>query len=120
MEDILECCCGLDIHKETIVACLLKGSIGEGLKPSSEVKEFGTQLKDLVNLRKWLETHNCQYVAMESTGIYWHAVYEILEQSLLDEMHLLVVNARHIKNVPGKKRICATLNGLLPCCEQAS
>ena len=103
MEDILECCCGFDIHKETIVACLLKGSIGEGLKPSSEVKEFGTQLKDLVDLRKWLETHNCQYVAMESTGIYWHAVYEILEQSLIDEMHLWVVNARHIKNVPGKK-----------------
>jgi transposase len=103
MEDILEYCCGLDIHKETILACLLKGPIGEGLKPSSEVKEFGTQLKDLVNLRKWLETHNCQYVAMESTGIYWHAVYEILELSLLDEMHLLVVNARHIKNVPGKK-----------------
>lgn len=103
MEDILECCCGLDIHKETIVACLLKGPIGRGLKPSSEVKEFGTQLKDLVALRDWLEAHDCNYVAMESTGIYWHAVYAVLEKALIDEMHLIVVNARHMKNVPGKK-----------------
>jgi transposase len=103
MEDILECCCGLDIHKENMVACLLKGPIGEGLKPSSEIKEFGTQLKDLIALREWLETHDCYYVAMESTGIYWQAVYAVLEQSLKDEMHLLVVNARHMKNVPGKK-----------------
>jgi len=103
MEDILECCCGLDVHKESIVACLMKGPIGEGLKPSSEVKEFGTQLKDLVALREWLEEHDCHYVAMESTGIYWQPVYAVLEQSLSDDMHLLVVNARHMRNVPGKK-----------------
>lgn len=103
MEDILECCCGLDIHKESIVACLLKGPIEEGEKPKSEIKEFGTQLKDLMALRRWLEEHTCSYVAMESTGIYWQPVYAILETSLSDEMHLLVVNARHMKNVPGKK-----------------
>ena len=103
MEDILECCCGLDIHKENMVACLLKGPIGEGLKPSSEVKEFGTQLTDLIALREWLETHECYYVAMESTGVYWQAVYAVLEKALKDEMHLMVVNARHMKNVPGKK-----------------
>lgn len=103
MEDILECCCGLDIHKESIVACILKGPLGEKLKPQSEIREFGTQLKDLVALRKWLGKHNCHYVAMESTGIYWQPVYAVLETSLSDEMHLLVVNARHMKNVPGKK-----------------
>lgn len=103
MEDILECCCGLDIHKDNMVACLLKGPIGEGLKPSSEVKEFGTQLNDLVALRDWLEAHDCYYVAMESTGIYWQPVYAVLEKALKDEMHLMVVNARHMKNVPGKK-----------------
>jgi len=54
-------------------------------------------------LRKWLEEHTCRYVAMESTGIYWQPVYAILETSLSDEMHLLVVNARHMRNVPGKK-----------------
>ena len=103
MEDILECCCGLDVHKETIVACILRGPIGESLKPQSEIREFGTQLNDLINLRKWLQEHSCRYVAMESTGIYWQPVYSVLETSLVDEMHLLVVNARHMKNVPGKK-----------------
>jgi transposase len=103
MEDILECCCGLDIHKESIVACLLKGPIGAGLKPGSEMREFGAQLKDLLALRKWLKEKDCYYVAMESTGIYWQPIYAILETALTDEMHLLVVNARHMKNVPGKK-----------------
>jgi len=103
MEDILECCCGLDIHKESIVACVLKGPLEKGLKPQSEIKEFGTQLKDLMVLRKWLDEHSCRYVAMESTGIYWHPVYAVLENALSDEMHLLVVNARHMKNVPGRK-----------------
>lgn len=103
MEDILECCCGLDIHKESIVACILKGPIGSKLKPESEIKEFGTRLTELLALRKWLEEQDCRYVAMESTGIYWNPVYAVLEASLLDEMHLLVVNARHMRNVPGKK-----------------
>jgi transposase len=103
MDDILECCCGLDVHKETIVACLMKGPIGEGFKPSSEIREFGTQLRELQALREWLELHNCQHVAMESTGIFWQPVYAVLENALHDEMHLLVVNARHMKNVPGKK-----------------
>ncbi len=103
MEDILECCCGLDIHKESIVACLMKGPIGAGLKPGGEVREFGTQLNELMGLREWLQEHDCHYVAMESTGIYWQPVYAVLEQSLSDEMHLLVVNARHMRNVPGKK-----------------
>jgi transposase len=103
MEDILACCCGLDIHKESIVACILKGPIEEKLKPRSEIREFGTQLKDLHELRKWLKGNDCLYVAMESTGIYWQPVYSILETSLSDEMHLLVVNARHMRNVPGKK-----------------
>jgi transposase len=93
----------LDVHKETIVACLMKGPIGEGFKPSSEIREFGTQLRELQALREWLELHNCQHVAMESTGIFWQPVYAVLENALHDEMHLLVVNARHMKNVPGKK-----------------
>jgi transposase len=103
MEDILECCCGLDIHKESIVACLMKGPIGRDLKPDSEIREFGTQLNDLKLLRSWLEAHDCRYVAMESTGIYWQPVYAVLETALTDAVHLLVVNARHMKTVPGKK-----------------
>ncbi len=103
MEDILECCCGLDVHKESIVACLMKGSIEAKLKPASEIREYGTQLMDLLALRAWLEEKDCHYVAMESTGIYWHPEYAVLEQALSDDMHLLVVNARHMRNVPGKK-----------------
>lgn len=103
MEDILECCCGLDIHKESIVACLIAGPVKSQLKPHREIKEFSTQMKDLLALRQWMEEYQCQYVAMESTGIYWQPVYAVLEASLTDEMHLLVVNARHMKNVPGKK-----------------
>jgi transposase len=103
MDDILDCCCGLDIHKESIVVCLLAGPVKSQLKPHSEIKEFSTQMKDLLALRQWLEKHQCHYVAMESTGIYWQPVYAVLEASLSDEMHLLVVNAWHMKNVPGKK-----------------
>jgi transposase len=67
------------------------------------IREFGTQLRDLLALRRWLEEHKCHHVAMESTGVYWQPVYAVLETALSDEMHLLVVNARHMKNVPGKK-----------------
>jgi transposase len=103
MEDLLECGCGLDVHKESIVACLLKGGIETGKKPTKEIREFGTQMKDLIQLREWLREEHCLYVAMESTGIYWQPIYAVLEQALDDEMHLLVVNARHMRNVPGKK-----------------
>lgn len=85
------------------MACLLQGPLTEQLKPHSEIKEFGTPLPDLLALRDWLAAHNCHYVAMESTGIYWQPVYAVLETALADDMHLLVVNARHMKNVPGKK-----------------
>ena len=103
MEALVTCCCGLDIHKESIVACLLQGPPEEGLKPTSELREFGTQLADLLALREWLQEKACHHVAMESTGIYWQPVYAVLEAALPNEMHLLVVNARHMKNVPGKK-----------------
>jgi len=103
MEDILECCCGLDIHKESIVACLLKGPLKDGSKPQREMREFGTLSRDLLDLRSWLEAEECRHVAMESTGIYWQPVYAVLEQAFCDEMHLLVVNARHMKQVPGRK-----------------
>lgn len=103
MDDILECCCGLDVHKESIVACLMKGPVGVGAKPQRELREFGTLPKALLELRNWLESEDCRHVAMESTGIYWQPVYDVLEQAFSGEMHLLVVNARHMKQVPGRK-----------------
>jgi transposase len=100
MQDLLEICCGLDVHKESIVACLLAGATD--VKPTSEIRTFSTMAHGLKELKAWLHERNCQHVAMESSGIYWIPVYETLE-SESHPMHLLVVNARHMKNVPGKK-----------------
>ncbi len=101
MKDLLELCCGLDIHKDKIVACVFSGPIGKPAK--SEIREFTTLIPDMQALKQWLVSLNCRFVAMESTGIYWQPIYEILEQSYDGDINLLVVNARHMKNVPGKK-----------------
>lgn len=100
MQDLLEICCGLDVHKENIVACLLTGATD--VKPTSEIRTFSTMAHGLKELKAWLHECSCQHVAMESSGIYWIPVYETLESEFCP-MHLLVVNARHMKNVPGKK-----------------
>ena len=100
MKDLLEISCGLDIHKEKIVACILTGPLG---KPThSEIREFTTLIPDMLALRDWIISENCHHVAMESTGIYWIPIYEILEDAFSGDITLLVVNARHMKNVPGK------------------
>jgi len=97
---LLEVCCGLDVHKESVVACLLVG-VPE-MKPSCEIRTFSTMASGLMELKHWIETTGCRHVAMESTGIYWIPVYERLEDSAVT-MDLMVVNARHMKNVPGRK-----------------
>lgn len=101
MQDLLEICCGLDVHKETIVACLLKGN-ADG-KPQATMRTFSTLFAGLDELKDWLESENCRHVAMESTGIYWQPVYNVLEEAFDSSMVLIVANARHMKNVPGKK-----------------
>ena len=101
MQDILECCMGFDIHRDTIVACLLRGPIDA--KPECEIRTFGTLAPEMEKLREWVVSSGCRTIAMESTGIYWQPVYELLESCLDGEIQLLVVNARHMKNVPGKK-----------------
>ena len=101
MNDLLERCCGLDIHKDIIAACILDGAVGQ--KASSEIREFSTLIPGMQALKEWIISQNCRHVAMESTGIYWQPVYETLEEAFNGEISLLVVNARHMKNVPGKK-----------------
>lgn len=101
VEAVLECCCGLDVHRDTIVACLLKGP--KDLKPEVMMKSFSALQDGLLKLRRWLEEENCRHVAMESTGVYWQPVYNILEEAFDGTIVILVVNARHMKNVPGKK-----------------
>jgi len=90
-------CCGLDVHKDSIAACLLfSDEMGQEHK---EIREFGTFTDELLALRDWLFEHDCSVVAMESTGIYWRPVHNILESHCT----VILVNARHYKNVPGRK-----------------
>jgi len=98
----------MDVHKDSVVACILKTrtSLAVSSKKDDvdkEIRVFGTFPDDLAQLRNWLETENCCHVAMESTGVYWQPIYEALETAYNGEMELLVVNAQHMKNVPGKK-----------------
>jgi transposase len=90
-------CCGLDVHKDTICACVL-WSDAEG-RERQEVAEFGTFTTHLVNLKEWLFAHECPIVAMESTGQYWTPVHNVLEH----HFRVLLVNPKHMKNVPGRK-----------------
>lgn len=101
MQDILNCAMGLDIHRDTIVACLFRGSSDKNAE--IETRTFSTLIPDMQRLRDWVVETECRHVAMESTGIYWQPVYEILEPCLDGEISILVVNARHMKNVPGRK-----------------
>jgi transposase len=94
---IHECCCGLDIHKKMIMACLLRRQADGQLK--KETRTFSTMTEGLVSLLDWLKSAGCSHAAMESTGVYWKPIYNVLE----GEMEVLLVNAQHIKAVPGRK-----------------
>lgn len=96
MKVIYTHCCGLDIHKKMIVACMLI-STPDGIE--KEIQTFSTMLQDLFRLRDWLKAKGCQAAAMESTGVFWKPIWNVLE----DEMKLLLVNAQHMKAVPGRK-----------------
>jgi transposase len=90
-------CCGLDVHKESVSASLI---ISQGNGDYQCIQEiFGMFTDQLMELRKWLVEHRCPIVAIESTGVYWQAVHNILEKDLT----VVLVNARHIKNLPGRK-----------------
>jgi transposase len=97
MDVVYERCCGLDLHKRTVVACLVVP--GPRGKPQKEVRTFGTMTADLLALVDWLQATQCTHVAMESTGVLWKPVYNLLE----GQFTLLLINAQHIKTVPGRK-----------------
>jgi transposase len=97
MEILYERCCGLDVHKRTVVACLLMP--GPAGTPSKQIRTFGTMTRDLLALSGWLAEAGCTHVAMEATGVFWKPIYNLLE----DRFALVVVNAQHIKAVPGRK-----------------
>jgi transposase len=93
MDVIIDKGCGLDVHKETVVACVM----GSGIK--KEIRTFSAMTGDLLRLKGWLIDLGITHVAMESTGPYWKPVFNILE----DSFEVILANARHIKNVPGRK-----------------
>lgn len=97
MDAIIDTVCGLDVHQATVVACLMRG--GPKRITERQTRTFGTTTRELLNLKDWLLQENCTHVAMEATGIYWRPVYAVLEGSV----SLIVGNAHHIKNVPGRK-----------------
>src|SRR3954465_691623 len=110
MDVIYSRCCCLDVHKREVVACMvITGSDG---MPSKTIRAFGTMTPDILALADWLGTPEVTHVAMESTGVYWKPIWNLLEESFI----LLLVNARHVKAVPGRKtdvRDCEWLADLL-------
>ncbi len=97
MEIVYERCCGLDIHKKRIVACLI--TPGGNKQRSKEIRTFRTFTSELLALHDWLHAAGCTHIAMEATGVYWKPAFNLLE----GQFELLVVNAQHIKAVPGRK-----------------
>jgi transposase len=97
MERLIERCAGLDVHKKTVAACVRVP--GPGGKRVQEVHTFGTTAADLLALADWLAAHEVTHVAMESTGVYWKPVHAVLEERFT----CVLVNAAHVKQVPGRK-----------------
>jgi transposase len=97
MELLHRRCCGLDVRKETVAACLRLVSDG---KVTTEVRTFQTATADLLRLSEWLAVNGCTHVAMEATGVYWKLVWHIPDDG---EFELVLANAAHVKNVPGRK-----------------
>jgi transposase len=92
MEVVYESCCGLDVHAKTVVACVIK-------RGRKEIRPVGTMTEELLHLGDWLTSEGCTQVAIESTGGYWKPVFNLLEGMV----EVILVNARHIKAVPGRK-----------------
>lgn len=93
MEVVYSHCCGLDVHKKIVVACTITPK-------GKEIRTFSTMTDDLISMVDWLKEKGCTHVAMESTGSFWKPIFNLLE---LEDIKALVVNAKHMKNVPGRK-----------------
>jgi transposase len=97
MHVVYERCCGIDVHKKFVVVCLcvltVQGSI------QKEIRTFSTMTADLLRMLDWLTQAGCTHAALESTGVYWKPIHNLLET----ELEVLLINAQHIKAVPGRK-----------------
>jgi transposase len=97
MEPLHSHCAGLDVHKETVVACIRHMADG---KVTTEVRSFSTTTQELMELSDWLSSQGVTHIAMEATGVYWKPVWHIVSDG---EFELALANAAHVKNVPGRK-----------------
>ena len=93
MDLVYERCCGIDVHKNMLMVCIFTGV------RKKEIRQFGTMTDDIMEIVSWLRKTKCDIVAMESTGVYWKPVYNILES---EGIETIIVNAQHIKAVPGR------------------
>src|SRR5260370_37011669 len=93
MEIVHERCAGLDVHKKTVVACVVTPE-------HKEVRTFGTMTRELMGMADWFSSLDITHVAMESTGVYWRAIFNLLEGS---EVDFLVANPRYMRAVPGRE-----------------
>jgi transposase len=97
LQDIYQFCAGIDVHKAGVTVCAI---CGEGAQREAEVVEYGTTTAELRQLGEWLREQGVTHVVMESTGVYWRPVWQILETA---GFHLLLANAKQVRNVPGRK-----------------
>ncbi len=97
MEVLYPRCSGIDVHKRFLVACL--SSVGAKGQRHKELRQFGTMTGEILALKEWLKAAGCTHVALESTGVYWKPIYHVLE----DSFEIVLVNAQHMKAVPGRK-----------------
>ena len=97
MEILHPHCAGLDVHKESVVACVRHAADS---KVTSQIKTFKTTTQELMEMSRWLSTAGCTHIAMEATGAYWKPVWHILCDG---DFELVLANAAHVKNVPGRK-----------------
>ncbi len=88
----------LNVHKSMLKTCILCGEFDE--QPRKEIREFGTMTKDIRKMALWLKRNGVYHIAMESTGIYWKPIFNVLEE---EGINVELVNAQHIKNLPGRK-----------------
>lgn len=112
MHPILESCCGIDVHKSMIKVSIAKGPLNQ--PPKFFTRTFSTMTSDLLKLKDWLRENEVEAVAMESTGVYWKPIFNILE----DEFRIVLANPQYLKKVPGKKsdvKDCEWIASLLRC-----
>ena len=108
MEILLACCAGLDVHKDSVQVWVREMEAGRGVR--QQTRQWGTTTRALLEMLEWLKSEGVTHVAMESTGVYWKPIFNVLE----NDFEVLLVNARTVKHVPGRKTDVADCQWIAP------